>query len=230
MAYTTSPRGSTALAALDGLQGVRLVLASKSPRRREIWELMGLQNFEVVVSDFDEDLPKSDFVGPNRAKEYCEATARQKTLAVSRLLSSGSDHGDQRPTIIVGSDTVVDVDGDILEKPGSIEDATRMMERLSGRSHMVHSAVALEVLPGDSQSFTESFAESTTVTFGALTAEDIAAYVRTSEPYDKAGGYGIQGIGGQFVDRIDGCYFNVMGFPMRRFSVRLAGILARVQP
>lgn len=138
--------------------------------------------------------------------------------------------------IVVGSDTIVDLDGEILEKPGDVEEAKAMLRRLSGREHLVHSGVGIFSLPVGTGSTapslaasaaepTVAFAETTQVRFGCLSEAEIAAYVATGEPMDKAGSYGIQGYGGQLVEGVNGCYFNVMGFPMRRFSTELSKLL-----
>jgi len=137
--------------------------------------------------------------------------------------------------VVVGSDTIVDLDGEILEKPADEEEAKAMLRRLSGREHFVHSGVGVftvaiggdtAVSPiGSEAKPAVAFAETTRVRFGCLSEAEIAAYVATGEPMDKAGSYGIQGYGGQLVEGVDGCYFNVMGFPMRRFSTELSKLL-----
>lgn len=171
-------------------------------------------------------------------QQYCQATATEKArFTAKQVFGSG-----EKPALVVGSDTVVDIDGRILEKPANEEvtyfsvtlgtrlimrkAAHSMLRSLSGRSHLVHSGVCVFSEANGVDTPLLAFAETTTVTFGDLTDEDIDAYIATGEPMDKAGGYGIQGFGGQLVDRIDGCYFNVMGFPMRRFSIALASTLS----
>uniref|UniRef100_A0A7S1TQE1 Maf-like protein n=1 Tax=Phaeomonas parva TaxID=124430 RepID=A0A7S1TQE1_9STRA len=211
---------ATLLGAGDAARSVRWVLGSASPRRAEIFGLMGLQP-EIVVSGFAEDLAKSSFA---TAAAYAEGTATEKAREVAgRLLP---DAGAQ-PTVIVGSDTVVEIDGDVLEKPGDVEEAKAMLRRMSGRNHFVHSGVAVFSNLGgrDAGAPTMTFAETTEVTFVELTELDIENYVASREPMDKAGGYGIQGLGGQMVCGLSGCYFNVMGFPMHRFSKSMAELL-----
>lgn len=174
----------------------RVILASQSPRRRDLLTLIGISH-EVRPADVDETvLPGETPVG------HCERLARQKahTLAM--------DHPD---AVVIGSDTIVVIDGDILGKPRDRDDAIAMITRLSGRTHTVLTAVAV-AHGGDTRSGVESVA----VTFRSLDAERIAAYVDTGEPMDKAGAYGIQGLGATNVARIDGDYFAVMGLPLGR--------------
>ncbi len=179
----------------------RVILASQSPRRRELLALIGIAH-EVHPADVDESVPPDEAPVP-----HCERLARAKahTLAV--------EHPD---AVVIGSDTIVVIDGDILGKPGDRADAIAMITRLSGRTHTVFTAVA--VAHGG---VTLSGVESVSVTFRPLDAAQIAAYVDTGEPMDKAGAYGIQGFGATNVERIDGDYFAVMGLPLGR----LVGLL-----
>lgn len=178
-----------------------MILASQSPRRRELLALIGIAH-EVHPADVDESVPPDEAPVP-----HCERLARLKahTLAV--------EHPD---AVVIGSDTIVVIDGDILGKPGDRADAIAMITRLSGRTHTVFTAVA--VAHGG---VTLSGVESVSVTFRPLDAAQIAAYVDTGEPMDKAGAYGIQGFGATNVERIDGDYFAVMGLPLGR----LVGLL-----
>ncbi|MDQ8163263.1 MAG: Maf family protein [Gemmatimonadota bacterium] len=174
----------------------RVILASQSPRRRELLTLIGIAH-EVRPADVDESVHQDEAPVP-----HCERLARAKahTLAVQ--------HPD---AVVIGSDTIVVIDGDILGKPRDRDDAIAMVTRLSGRTHTVFTAVA--VAHGGE---TQSGVESVSVTFRALDAAQIAAYVDTGEPMDKAGAYGIQGFGATIVERIDGDYFAVMGLPLGR--------------
>ncbi|KAI0560488.1 Maf protein [Gracilaria domingensis] len=189
---------------LPHLKQKRIVLASQSPRRREILKLIGLE-FVPEASSFAEDLAKSSFATPN---DYAQKTAEQKALDVWRK-HQGVD-------LVIGSDTIVVSEGRILEKPASEADALRMLRSLSGRWHTVVTAVAF-VCKGE----LTSFCEEARVCFDNLTDDMISAYVKTGEPMDKAGAYGIQGRGGAFVKKIDGCYFCVMGLPMNAVSAKL---------
>ena len=183
----------------------RIVLASQSPRRRELLSLIGIPH-EVRPADVDETLRDGE-----DPAAYCERLAREKALAVARTLDGDA--------VVIGSDTTVVVDGAVLGKPEDDADARRMLRTLSGRSHVVLTGVA--VARG---SLLESGVEAVGVTFRALDDEEIDAYVRTREPMDKAGAYGIQGYGATIVERIEGDYFAVMGLAL----VLLVGLLGRV--
>lgn len=173
---------------------VRVILASQSPRRRELLAQIGLAH-EVRPADVDESVWPDEQPVP-----HCERLARAKahTLAVAHP-----------EAVVIGSDTIVVIDGAILGKPANAEDARSMLQRLSGREHTVYTAVA--VAHGGS---TRSAVEAVTVRFRTLTHTQIEAYIRTGEPMDKAGAYGIQGFGATMVERIDGDYFAVMGLPL----------------
>jgi septum formation protein len=173
---------------------VRVILASQSPRRRELLNQIGLIH-EVRPADIDESVWPDEPPVP-----HCERLAREKahTLALQ--------HPD---AVVVGSDTIVVVDGTILGKPTNADDAVAMLERLAGREHTVYTAVA--VAHGGQ---TLSAVESVAVRFRQLSRSQIEAYVGTGEPMDKAGAYGIQGYGATLVEGITGDYFAVMGLPL----------------
>jgi septum formation protein len=173
---------------------VPLVLASASPRRRELLALLGLVP-EIVPSDIDESWRDGE-----APQAHAERLARTKAAALHRPQAA-----------VIGADTIVVVDGDILGKPRDAEDAASMLRRLAGREHVVHTAIAVAY-----RNNTVSGVESTRVWFRPLTAETIAAYVATGEPMDKAGAYGIQGYGAVIVERIEGDYFTVMGLGLGR--------------
>ncbi len=173
---------------------MELILASGSPRRRELLSVI-TADFSVVVSDAEETIGPG--TPPHRA---VEELALQKALAVFEA------HGD---CAVIGSDTVVALDGRILGKPGSREEAAEMLGTLSGREHTVFTGVAV-LAPG----VRRVFHCATQVEFYPLSGEEIAWYVSTGEPMDKAGAYGIQGQGSLLVKGIRGDYFNVMGFPV----------------
>lgn len=175
-----------------------LILASASPRRRELLEKLNL-NFESCPQDVDETLlPGED------ALDYPLRTAMKKALAAAE----GREHA-----LVVAADTVVVVDDDILGKPVNAEDAKAMLSRLSGREHIV--ITGLGVVDTDSGR-TLSAAEQTIVYFHPLSEDEIDTYIATGEPMDKAGAYGIQGTGSLLVRKIEGDYFNVMGLPLSR--------------
>jgi len=171
-----------------------LVLASASPRRQELLRNAGIA-FEVVPANIPEDsLPGEG------AKDCAERLAREKALAVAR----------QRPhDVVLGADTVVVIDGQILGKPSDSSDAARMLRLLSGRDHHVITGVCLVA---DGQLFVAS--ETTLVTVNKISDQEIADYVATGEPMDKAGAYAIQGIASRWIPRIKGDYCNVVGLPV----------------
>ena len=175
---------------------VRVILASQSPRRRELLSQIGIAH-EVRPADIDESVwPGEDPVS------HSERLARDKahTLAL------------QYPdAIVIGSDTIVVIDGAILGKPTSTDDAVAMLERLSGREHTVYTSVAVA-----HEGRTLSGVEAVQVTFRPVSRALAEAYVATGEPMDKAGAYGIQGYGATLVERIRGDYFAVMGLPLGR--------------
>ena len=179
---------------------MKLILASASPRRAEILRNAGIQ-FEIRKTDVDESRIVGELPG-----DYV------RRLALAKALSAATEYRDPLDeTLILGADTVVVVDADILGKPASQDDARSMLRRLSGRIHEVHTGLALLRKPGTMQRVVE---EITRVHFASLTEREIEDYIATGEPFDKAGAYGIQGIGGRYVTRIEGCYFNVMGLPL----------------
>jgi len=192
----------------------RILLASQSPRRREILDMMGLENrYYAQPSPLDEEALQAELATQKvPPKDYARILAERKASAMSTTLPESP------PTLVIGSDTIVDIDGQVLNKPTSEEDAFRMLSELSGKKHQVHTGVA--VYSGETKCF--SYTETADVLFQQLTEEDIRAYIATGEPMDKAGSYGIQGIGGQLVERIDGSYFAVMGLPMHSLSRELA--------
>ena len=178
----------------------RVILASQSPRRRELLTLVGIAH-EVRPADIDEA-----YLAGEQPAAHAERLAREKVEAVSR---------DAPDALVIGSDTIVVVDGDVLGKPRDEAHAAEMLARLSGRSHTVITAIAVE-WRGEVRSAVEEVG----VTFHPLTPSEIDAYIATREPMDKAGAYGIQGYGATIVARVDGDYFAVMGLPLQRL-VRL---------
>jgi septum formation protein len=143
---------------------------------------------------------------PNeQAEDYVKRLAITKTDLAARRLPLGGR------AIVIGADTTVFVDGQILGKPADPDDARRMLSMLSGKEHTVYTGLAVLRLPDGSR---VTHVENTSVSFLPLSAETIDEYVAAGEPFDKAGAYGIQGVGGRFVSRIEGCYFSVMGLPL----------------
>jgi septum formation protein len=178
----------------------RVILASQSPRRRELLTLVGIPH-TVRPADIDETYLPGEQPGA-----HAERLAREKAAVVAR---------EEPDAVVIGSDTIVVVDGDVLGKPRDEAQAAEMLRRLSGRSHVVMTAVAVQW-----RGVELSAVEEVGVTFHPLTDEEIAAYIATREPMDKAGAYGIQGYGATIVERVDGDYFAVMGLPLQRL-VRL---------
>jgi septum formation protein len=181
------------------------VLASASPRRHELLRNAGI-SFVVHPTDIPE-VPKEG----EASRSFAERLAREKALAVFRQRSDD---------VILGADTIVVVDAQILGKPRDGADAARMLRMLSGRTHQVITGVCLiGSQPGTEDriprtGFEDVRSEATLVTMDALTDEDIRSYILTREPMDKAGAYAIQGIASRWISRIDGDYFNVVGLPV----------------
>ncbi|NQT24473.1 septum formation protein Maf [candidate division KSB1 bacterium] len=184
---------------------LRLILASKSPRRAEIFRQLGLE-FEILTVPINENVEITDPV------EHVTVLSKRKAEAVSETVQS---------SLVVGADTIVYNDGKILNKPSNPDDAICMLRRLSGQTHQVYTGFTL-ILNNDQK---RTDVVTTDVTFKALSDAEIEAYVASEEPLDKAGGYGIQGRAGLFVQSIHGCYFNVVGFPIARFYERMGELL-----
>ena len=181
-----------------------IVLASKSPRRHELLRRMGITDFSVVVPDVEETYPEG--LAP---QEIVAHIARLKSDAAAPLVGPED--------ILITADTMVFLDNDRLGKPHDEEDALRMLRELAGRAHTVCTGVS--VRRGAQE---ERFAVSTRVFFRPATDDEIRAYIKTGEPMDKAGAYGVQSRGALFVERIDGDFFNVMGLPVEQLGLVLA--------
>jgi nucleoside triphosphate pyrophosphatase len=179
-----------------------LVLASASPRRRELLTQVGYR-FQVHPAHIPENaLPGEDPI------VYVTRLAREKAEAVYRDLTTASPKPEKN-LVVLGADTTVAVDNTILGKPEDAADAARMLRLLSGRTHRVITGVAVVTAKG-----AEVAAEATAVRFLTLSVAEIADYVASGEPMDKAGAYAIQGRAARWIPRIEGCYFNVMGLPL----------------
>lgn len=177
---------------------LKFILASGSLRRQELLSRL-LSDYAIVVSDFDED--SIPYEGD--PEEYVMTLALQKARTVQAQFPDNP--------VVLGSDTVVCQDGEILGKPRNREDAYRMLQNLSGKSHQVYSGIALLL---DSQKGEELTCTKTSVKFSELSHEEIEAYLDAQEWQDKAGAYGIQGYAARFVEEIHGDYYNVMGLPL----------------
>ena len=185
---------------------IRVVLASKSPRRIQLLGDIGIKDFEVIPAEREEE-PDADM---SPAETVCH-------ISMSKARSVASRCGED--TLVIAADTLVYLDGVPVGKPHSEREARAMLARQSGREHSVFTGVSL--IFGDRS---RSEAERTEVFFREMTEEEIAWYVSTGEPMDKAGAYGAQGKGAMFIERIEGDFFNVMGFPICRFVKMLSGM------
>ncbi|MFT5338069.1 MAG: septum formation protein [Sphingobacteriales bacterium] len=187
---------------LEHLEGKRIILGSKSPRRKELFSKLGLP-FEVESSDVEELYPKS-------------LAGREVPVFLAALKNESFGELD-KDVLLVTSDTVVVYKGKIIEKPKDYEDAFRMLKQLSGDIHKVFTGVCIR-----ENGIRKSFVSKTTVEFANLTDDEIDYYIKQSQPYDKAGGYGIQEwIGHIGVKSITGCYYNVMGLPISKLYKHL---------
>ena len=184
---------------------MKLILASASPRRAEILREAGF-SFLVMSSAVDET-PIPGESPSDMVQRLADAKAE---LVAARAVG---------PAIIIAADTVVCLDGRIFGKPRSSDDARQMLDRLSGRTHTVLTGVTLIRLPDTER---RSFVETTLVHFNELADEEISRYLASDEPRDKAGAYAIQGRGGRYIPRIEGCYFNVVGLPLAHVTRALA--------
>jgi len=186
---------------------LRIILASASPRRAALLRQIGLA-FTAVATDVEDSAGSP---GPDPA-----AHVEHAALAKARGAAGGLDDG-----LVIGADTVVVGEGEALGKPRDGDDAARMLRRLSGRTHEVLTGLALVQVAGAAERRAQAGCERTRVTFRQLSDDDIAAYVATGEPLDKAGGYGIQERGALLVSGIEGCYANVVGLPIARLVTML---------
>jgi septum formation protein len=188
-----------------------LVLASASPRRRQLLAQAGF-TFQVHPAHIPEDpLPAED------PADYVSRLALEKAQVVFRSLHPERSAKEKDPLAVLGADTTVTLDGAILAKPEDATDAARMLRLLSGQTHRVITGVALV-----SEGNIDVAAEATSVQFLAMSEDEIALYVATGEPMDKAGAYAIQGLAARWIPRIEGCYFNVVGLPLSLVSTLLA--------
>jgi septum formation protein maf len=194
------------------MNGIKIILASASPRRKELLTQIGVK-FEIMISDKETDIDSTD---PIKA---CEKQAMQKALDIEEkaALKYKEDY------IIIAADTIVALEDTILGKPKDKEDARLMLERISGKKHKVYTAVCVF----NSRLKThKSFVEETAVEVAELSKEDIDFYLSDDEAYDKAGAYAIQGLFSRYIVGIEGDYYNVMGLPVGRvYREHLAGFV-----
>jgi septum formation protein len=188
---------------------MKLILASSSQRRAEVLRDAAIA-FEVCAPQVEEARH------PNEpAAKMVARLAEAKARTVAESASEGT------PAIIMGADTAVELEGEIFGKPRDAADAREMLSYLSGRTHYVVTGICALRLPDGAS---RSAVEKTAVTFAQLDPIEIDAYVATGEPFDKAGGYGIQGRAGRYIPRIEGCYFNVVGLPLARLRALLVDL------
>ena len=190
------------------LENINIILASKSPRRRELMEFIK-HEFEIIPSLKEEVVPEGLDI-----EDIPAFLAAQKALDISR---------DRRDSLVIGCDTVVTLGGVIMGKPSDETDAKAMLMRLSGRTHTVISGVCLCYM-GRPMTFTEK----TSVTFYDLTEEEIDSYIASGSPLDKAGAYGIQDGAALFVKKIDGDYYNVVGLPVAKLAREIKTLIKLV--
>jgi len=191
------------------MREVMLILASSSPRRRELLTQAGF-DFALEVADINEDPQPGE-----PPATYVQRLAVEKAQAVWDRHKNTDNPSD--PITVLGADTTVVLDGQILGKPATSSDARRMLEQLSGRTHQVLTGIA-----AITRNVTVSDVEVTQVFFDLIHPDELTHYLSTGEPLDKAGAYGIQGYAARWIPRIEGCYFNVVGLPLARTLALLA--------
>lgn len=182
-----------------------IILGSKSPRRKEILELLGL-DFKIYVPDVEEDI--TDY---NTPEEYVLKTALKKGLATQKEFYND---------VVLCADTIVSIDNEILEKPKNKDDARSMINKIQGKYHMVYTSVYL----GKEDKY-DNFVCGTKVFISEMSDQEIEDYINTQEPYDKAGAYAIQGIFAKHIEKIEGDYYNVMGLPLNEVYNKLKNIM-----
>lgn len=180
---------------------MKLILASASQRRRELLTMLGYQ-FEICPSDADEHIP------------LCNPEDFVKALAFKKAQAVFANHTD---CCVLGSDTVVVLDGEIIGKPKDAQDALHILRKLSGKTHTVYTGISVISKNGYETDYVTA-----QVTFANLSDEEIQAYIRTEAPFDKAGAYGIQGYAAIFVEHIEGDYFTIIGLPLQKTYHMLA--------
>ncbi|MCI9212632.1 MAG: septum formation protein Maf [Ruminococcus sp.] len=199
----------------------RIILGSASPRRKELLEQIGIK-FEIVVSDAEEhyESTRPDEIVRElalmKAEQVAEEVKRREKEGVGEdyLLRSETGEARLRNLLILGADTVVVRDGEILGKPSGAEEAFEMLKSLQGRAHQVYTGIAVLDFDGNAERHTVSHAEETKVFVHAMTDEEIRSYIAAGESLDKAGAYGVQGRFAAYIDRIEGDYYNVVGLPV----------------
>lgn len=200
----------------------KIILASGSPRRKELLEQIGME-FEVWPSKCEE------IIESDEPSEVCMELSRQKALDIASGIKSyneiHSDISSEQDLIIIGADTIVVKDKDILGKPADEENAKEMLRELSGKVHSVYTGVTLVFMSSDGRVGAHSFYEKTDVEVYPLNEDEVCEYVDSGDPLDKAGAYGIQGRFAKYIRKIDGDYYNVVGLPIGRLYQEMKSIL-----
>lgn len=193
----------------------QIILASASPRRKELLEQIGI-SFEICPAKGEERITKSV------PHEVVEELASQKAVEVASMVRTYEETHQELVTpsdlMVIGADTIVSCGGQILGKPKDEHDASRMLKLLSGGTHQVYTGVSIVLLDASGKAGQVTFHEKTDVTMRAMSEEEIRRYVATGEPMDKAGAYGVQSLGALLVERIDGDFYNVMGLPVEKLG------------
>tara|TARA_B100000123_G_scaffold93494_1_gene67934 strand:- start:325 stop:927 length:603 start_codon:yes stop_codon:yes gene_type:complete len=188
---------------------MKIILASKSPRRKEILEKINI-NFKVMPSNFDEN----QIIFNNNPIEFCQILAHEKAKNVAMKNEN---------YFIIGADTIVVEKNQIFPKPRNEEEALKFLQYLSNKTHQVYTGISF-IFNGESLNFYEK----TDVTFRNISLTDIKFYIKNHNPYDKSGGYGIQDYSSIFISKINGCFFNVVGFPLSKFYNKFRFFLKKI--
>ena len=205
---------------MEKIMKKKIILGSASPRRRELLAQIGA-DFEVRVSN------KEEVYHSNVPEEIVKELALMKAENVAEELAEENPAGAVKSTVVIGADTIVVLDGKILGKPADEADAVRMLNSLQGRRHDVYTGVAVLDYDENGEKHVYNYSVGTAVHVNGMTDEEIRAYVKTKDPLDKAGAYGIQGRFAAHIDRIEGDYYNVVGLPVSRVyrTLRELGVL-----
>lgn len=203
---------------------MRIILASKSPRRKELLSRIGIE-FECMASEMEEKITDDS---PDKV---VSELSRQKAENILEMLRPAEEQ-DSSPMVIIGADTIVECDGKIMGKPKDDTDAKRMLRLLAGRCHSVWTGVTILFINidkngniNDNKIISETFACETKVYMYPVSDKEIDKYIKTKEPCDKAGAYGIQGIATKFIEKIEGDYNNVVGLPVSALYQKIKNIL-----
>lgn len=191
---------------------MKIILASASPRRQELLHMI-YPDFDILTADGEESAAFST------ASEFVQTLAKQKGDQV--ISQHSASFSQEETTIVISADTIVYSNGCVLGKPADAQKAHQMLSDLSGKNHQVYTGLCISVLKGTDLVNQILADECTSVRVMSLTDEEINSYIQTGDPFDKAGGYGIQGLFGKYIEGIDGDYYNVVGLPVNRLYQEL---------